>query len=83
MISAGQVRAARAVLGLDQHALAERPGLSLATIQRIEASDGRIRGNADSLMRMAGALSASGMDLIDNGTASKGGGRGVRLSSAV
>ena len=79
MITAGQLRAARALLGLDQKALAERSGLSVPTIQRMEASEGVIRGNVDSLMKLIGALDASGIVLLDEGTASDGGGRGVRL----
>jgi transcriptional regulator with XRE-family HTH domain len=43
MITAGQLRAARAMLGLDQRKLAELCGLSLPTIQRMEASDGVVR----------------------------------------
>ncbi|MBL8894466.1 MAG: helix-turn-helix transcriptional regulator, partial [Rhizobiales bacterium] len=50
MISAGQMRAARALLGIDQRQLAELSGLSVPTIQRMEASDGVVRGNVDSLM---------------------------------
>jgi transcriptional regulator with XRE-family HTH domain len=79
MITAGQLRAARALLGLDQKALAERSGLSVPTIQRMEASEGVIRGNVDSLMKLIGALDASGIVLLGEGTASDGGGRGVRL----
>lgn len=80
MIAAGQMRAARALLGLDQRGLAELSGLSLPTIQRMEASDGVIRGNVDSLVKLVGALSTSGIELIDDGAASHGGGRGVRLA---
>jgi transcriptional regulator with XRE-family HTH domain len=79
MIIAGQMRAARALLGLDQRALAELSGLSLPTIQRMEASDGVIRGNVDSLMKLVGALSSAGVELIGDGAASMGGGSGVRL----
>jgi transcriptional regulator with XRE-family HTH domain len=79
MITAAQMRAARALLGLDQRALAELSGLSLPTIQRMEASDGVIRGNVDSLMKLANALSAAGIELIGEGAVSSSGGRGVRL----
>jgi transcriptional regulator with XRE-family HTH domain len=80
MITAGQMRAARALLGLDQRALAELAGLSLPTIQRMEASDGVIRGNVDSLMKVVGALSSAGIELIGDGAVSAAGGRGVRLA---
>jgi len=81
MITAAQMRAARALLGLDQRALAERSGLSLPTIQRMEASDGVIRGNVDSLMKLTGALSTAGIEFINDGAPSRGGGRGVRLTN--
>lgn len=79
MISAAQLRAARALLGLDQRKLAELSGLSVPTIQRMEASEEVIRGNVDSLMKLIGALNAAGIELIGEGAASMAGGRGVRL----
>ena len=79
MITAAQLKAARALAGLDQRQIAELAGLSVPTIQRMEASDGVIRGNVDSLMKLIRALDASGLELIAEGAASQGGGRGVRL----
>jgi len=75
------MRAARALLGVDQRKLADLSGLSLPTIQRMEASEGTIRGNVDSLMKLVGALNAAGIELIAEGGTSEGGGRGVRLKS--
>ena len=82
MITATQLRAARALLGIDQRELAQRANLSLPTIQRMEASDGVVRGNVDSLMKLVDALAANGIELISDGAASSGGGRGVRLKGA-
>ena len=79
MITAGQMRAARALLGIDQRELAERSGLSLPTIQRMEASEGVVRGNVDSLMKLIGALDVAGVVLIGDDVPSETGGRGVRL----
>ena len=79
MITAAQLRAARALAGLDQRQLAELAGLSVPTIQRMEASDGVVRGNVDSLTKLIEALNAAGVELIAEGTASADGGRGVRL----
>ncbi len=79
MISAAQLRAARALLGIDQRKLAEMAGLSLPTIQRMEASDGVIRGNVDSLTKLVSALNAVGIELIGENATSAGKGRGVRL----
>ena len=79
MITAAQMRAARALLAMDQRDLAARSGLSVPTIQRMEASEGVIRGNVDSLMKLISGLEAAGVELIGEGAASSGGGRGVRL----
>ena len=79
MITGAQMRAARALLGIDQRELAQRSSLSLPTIQRMESSDGVIRGNVDSLMKLVDALGAAGIELIGEGAVSQSGGRGVRL----
>lgn len=81
MITAAQLRAARALLGIDQRRLAALSGLSVPTVQRMEASGGTIRGNVDSLMKLIGALDAAGIELLGEGAASHSGGRGVRLKS--
>jgi transcriptional regulator with XRE-family HTH domain len=81
VITAAQLRAARALLGLDQRELAMRCNLSLPTIQRMEASEGVIRGNVDSLMKLMEGLTLAGIELINEGAASSGGGRGVRLKA--
>jgi len=81
MITAAQLRAARALVGMDQRALAAASDLSLPTIQRMEASEGVIRGNVDSLMKLISALEAAGVELIGEGAVSDHGGRGVRLKA--
>ena len=79
MMTAAQMRAARALLGIDQRQLAGLAGVSLPTIQRMEASDGTIRRNVDSLVKLIAALDAAGLELIGEGAATEGSGRGVRL----
>lgn len=79
MITSSQLRAARALLGLDQRQLAEIADLSLPTIQRMEGSDDMIRGNVDSLTKLVTALNKAGIELIGNNAPSTGQGRGVRL----
>ena len=79
MITAGQLRASRALLGIDRRKLAELSGLSLPTIQRMEASEGVIRGNVNSLMKLVGAPDTAGIELISDNATSAPGGRGVRL----
>jgi len=79
MITAAQLRASRALLGIDQRRLAELSGLSVPTIQRMESSEKTIRGNVDSLMKLVAALDEAGIELIGEGAVSPTGGRGVRL----
>jgi len=79
MITAAQLRAARALLDIDQRELSTLSGLSVPTIQRMEGSDGVVRGNVDSLMKLIAALDSAGIDLIAERALSDRGGRGVRL----
>ena len=79
MISSAQIRAARALLGIDQRTLAELSGLSVPTIQRMEASEEVVRGNVDSLVKLVTALNEAGIELIGPGATSNSGGRGVRF----
>lgn len=81
MITAAQLRAARALAGMDQKALAEKAGVSLPTIQRMEASTGNVRGVVDTLTKIIGALDAAGIELIGENAPSLGTGRGVRLKN--
>jgi transcriptional regulator with XRE-family HTH domain len=83
MITANQLRAARALLNIDQRQMAELADLSVPTIQRMEASDGVVRGNVDSLMKLVSALDHAGIELINPGLVSTNGGRGVRLREHV
>lgn len=83
MITAAQVRAARALLGIDQRELARLSGLSVPTIQRMEASQAVVRGTVDSLVRLISAFDSAGVELIADGAASRGGGRGVRLKAGA
>ncbi|TXI49785.1 MAG: helix-turn-helix domain-containing protein [Lysobacter sp.] len=82
MITAAQMRAARALLGIDQKRLAELSGVSLPTIQRMEASQGHVRGVVGSLTKIVDALDAAGIELIGNEQISQAKGRGVRLKES-
>ena len=82
MLTAAQMKAARALVGMEQKTLAELSGVSLPTIQRMEASNGVVRGVIETLMKVMGALEAAGVEFINEGAISSGGGRGVRLRRA-
>ncbi len=82
MITAAQMRAARALLGIDQRQLAELSGVSLPTIQRMEASEGNVRGVVDTLIKVVEAFDRAGIELIGENAVSNIGGRGVRLKQA-
>lgn len=82
MLTPAQLRAARALLGIDQRTLADLAGVSLPTIQRMEASEGYVRGVIDTLTKVVSALELAGIELISENSVSTGGGRGVRLSDS-
>lgn len=79
MITGPQMRAARALLGIDQKGLAELSGVSVPTIQRMETSKGNVRGVVDSLSRIIAALDRAGVELIGENALSTSTGRGVRF----
>src|SRR4030088_910793 len=83
LITGHQRRAARALLNIDQRQMADLADLSVPTIELMEASDGVIRANVDSLMKLVSALENAGIELINPGVASPAGGRGVRLKEHV
>jgi len=83
MITSLQLRAARALLGIDQRTLAAMAGVSLPTIQRMEVSGGQVRGFIDTLVKVVDALEAAGVELIGENDPSTGNGRGVRLNSVA
>ena len=79
MITAAQIRAARALLGIDQRQLAEMAGVSLPTIQRMEASAGNVRGVVETLTKVVEAFDRAGIELIGENSVCREGGRGVRF----
>ncbi|MBQ1541408.1 MAG: helix-turn-helix domain-containing protein [Caulobacteraceae bacterium] len=79
MITGPQIRAARALLGIDQRELARLSGLSVPTIQRMEACEGSVRAVVDSLEKVMAAIADAGVELIVESAASHGVGHGVRL----
>jgi transcriptional regulator with XRE-family HTH domain len=79
VITSFQMRAGRALLGIDQKTLAELAGVSLPTIQRMEASAGTVRGVVETLIKVVDAFNRAGVELIGEHARSDDGGRGVRL----
>lgn len=82
MIAGPQIKAARALLGIDQKTLAQMANLSVPTIQRMEASNGTVGGNVESMTRVIVAIEDAGVEMINDGATSMAGGRGVRLRQA-
>ncbi|MGO9483498.1 MAG: helix-turn-helix domain-containing protein [Rhodomicrobium sp.] len=79
MLTGAQLRAARALLGIDQKTLADQAGVSLPTVQRMESSPGIVRGVVDTLTKIVEALDRAGVEMIGEGAQSSSGGRGVRM----
>jgi predicted transcriptional regulator len=79
MLQAEQIRAARSLLGWRQDDLARHAKIGIATIQRIEITDGPVTGNVSTLVKIQQAFERAGIRFID---ADAAGGIGVRLGSA-
>lgn len=66
MISASQIRAARALLGWSQQQVAEAVQMTTAALSRIESS--QTRGRASTLQRIEAVFTQTGIDFLsDNG----------------
>ncbi len=79
MLGAAQIRAARALLGLNQRELSVRAGVAVSTVKRIELSEA-ITGSALTLSKLQTALEKAGVEFIP-GDERKG--PGVRLKHAA
>ncbi len=74
ILTSGQLRAARGLIGWSQTELARRAGLSLPTVKRVEVDLG-VKVSDDARSKLRRALEAAGIEFIDE----NGGGPGVRL----
>jgi len=81
-ITAEQLRAARALLKMEQRVLAERSGVNVQTLKRYEGTAGPLSGNYQSISALIAVLQAGGVTFLseDDTTA---GGPGVRLSKSI
>ena len=68
------------LLGWDQSVLAEKAGIGIGTLKRLEAKRGVIGGTVDTAMRIRSALENAGIIFI---AADQRGGVGVRLSKGA
>ena len=75
MLTSEQIRAARAMLRIEQRELAERSGVSLETIKRIERTPGVVSAYASTVAAIQSALESAGIEFIPE----NGGGPGARL----
>lgn len=66
MLVSEQIRAARALLGWSARELAERAGLHITTVQRMETGQGPVSGNIRSIRRIQEALEAAGTEFLDD-----------------
>ena len=78
MISSKQIKSGRIFLDWSQKDLADKSGLSVQTIQRMEQG-GPGRSRLDNVQKLIAAFEAAGIEFIDEGGTSSDGGPGVRL----
>lgn len=77
MLTAAQIRAARAMLNWTQRNLAEKAGISVPGVKNLE----REAGNAQvkTIRAIQAAFEAEGIEVISNGGLSAGSGPGIRM----
>ena len=78
MLTAAQIRAARALLDWSQRQLAEKSKLSVPTIKRMEGAMGPERSTAANVDAVRRTLESAGVVFLEP-KANKDGGAGVRL----
>jgi transcriptional regulator with XRE-family HTH domain len=79
LLTSEQLRAARAILRLEQRGLSDVSKVSIATIKRLEAARGELVANRPTIAALQHALEAAGIVFIGE----NGGGPGVRLRERV
>ncbi len=78
-ISGRQIAAARVLLALEQSDLARRSRISIATLRRMEASDGPAVGMANNVAAVRTALEAAGVEFTNGDRPGVRLGPGTRL----
>jgi len=66
MLTSEQIRAARALLRMEQITLAERAGVGSDTIKRLERQDGPVRAQAGTIAAIRSALESAGVEFTDD-----------------
>ena len=79
LVTSEQLRAARAILRLEQRDLSYASKVSLATIKRLEVIPGTLTANRPTIAALQRALELAGVEFINE----NGGGPGVRLRDPV
>ncbi len=83
MVTAEQLRAARAMLRLSQRQLADMAHISTSAIRRMERTSGDLPYSKEIILVVQSALEAAGIRFIDPGMPSPHGGPGIRLEGDV
>ncbi len=77
MLTSEHIRAARGLLRWPARELAQRAGVHIATVQRMERCEGPVQGTVESLRKVQQALQAAGVEFLG-----ENGGPGVRLKAS-
>ena len=83
LITPEQIRAARALLRLDQATLAQDAGISVVTLRRLEGEDGLMKVAPGTVDEVRKALEKAGAEFIDRGVRRGGRRRQSRLPSTI
>lgn len=77
-ITAEQLRAARALLKMEQRALAQQANVNIQTLKRYEGGSGVLSGNYQYIEALIAVLTAAGVQFLENGQVASGPGVALR-----
>jgi DNA-binding XRE family transcriptional regulator len=65
LVAGPQLRAARAMAGMEQETLAKAAGVTAATVRRLEGMPGRLRATTTTVDSLQRALEAAGVEFTN------------------
>lgn len=71
-ITSEQLRAARALLKMEQRALAEAANVNIQTLKRYEGGSGALSGNYQNIEALIAVLTKAGVQFLENGQVASG-----------
>jgi predicted transcriptional regulator len=66
IVTGRQLKAARALIGMEQTDLADKAGVAIGTIRRMEGFEGEIAAHTATLLKVQKALEKAGVEFLNH-----------------